>query len=153
MIGPESSRHLLNQSDSKLERVVIWSFAFSRLLCSMPTTITITIRQQCDAVIWLSFLRFKSIQHIHRWNLQQSHSGFFKIFLWFWNDKFHSQVSYSFDLKTIAGAAAIVIIKIVRVPKPRKKTKIKHQRASWWDHISTKSIPKLRAHLIVSTMT
>ena len=44
---------------------------------------------------------------------------------------YDSQVSYSFDLKTIAGAAAIVIIKIVRVPKPRKKTKIKHQRASW----------------------
>ena len=40
VIGPESSRHLLNQSDSKLERIVIWSLAFSRLLFSMTTTIT-----------------------------------------------------------------------------------------------------------------
>ena len=30
VIGPESSRHLLNQSDSKLERIMIWSLAFSR---------------------------------------------------------------------------------------------------------------------------
>ena len=40
VIGPESSRHLLNQSDSKLERIVIWSLAFSRLLFSMTTMIT-----------------------------------------------------------------------------------------------------------------
>ena len=40
VIGPESSRQLLNQSDSKLERIVIWSLAFSRLLFSMTTTIT-----------------------------------------------------------------------------------------------------------------
>ena len=40
VIGPESSRHLLNQSDSKLERIMIWSLAFSRLLFSMPITIT-----------------------------------------------------------------------------------------------------------------
>ena len=39
VIGPESSRHLY-QSDSKLERIVIWSLAFSRLLFSMTTTIT-----------------------------------------------------------------------------------------------------------------
>ena len=40
VIGPESSRHLLNQSDSKLERIMIWSLAFFRLLFSMPITIT-----------------------------------------------------------------------------------------------------------------
>ena len=65
---------------------------------------------------------------------------------------FHnSGLSNSFDLKTIARAAAMVDRKIFRVPKPRKESKIKHQRASWYDHICTKSIAKLRAHLIVST--
>ena len=37
----------------------------------------------------------------------------------------------SFDLKTIAGATATVYRKIVKAPKPRKETKIKHQRAAW----------------------
>ena len=44
---------------------------------------------------------------------------------------FHnSGVSNSFDLKTIARAAATVDRKIVRLPKLRKETKTKHQRAS-----------------------
>ena len=53
VIGPESSRHLLNQSYSKLERIVIWALVFSRLLRSTPATITITIR------------------HIHRWHFMK----------------------------------------------------------------------------------
>ena len=45
---------------------------------------------------------------------------------------FHnSGMSNTFDLKTIVRAAATVDRKIVRVPQPRKETKIKHQRASW----------------------
>ena len=45
---------------------------------------------------------------------------------------FHnSGASSSFDLKTIARAATTVDRKIVRVPKPTKETKIKHQRTSW----------------------
>ena len=35
LIGPEISRHLLNQSDAKLKPIVTWSFAFSRACGSL----------------------------------------------------------------------------------------------------------------------
>ena len=50
----------------------------------------------------------------------------------FFFECFHNPgMNNSFDLKTIARATATVYRKIVKAPKPRKETKIKHQRAAW----------------------